>query len=109
MIFYRNNRLNSSSKTSFGIGANQFEKACLERGVTPKQTAVFKAMAEGKGNKQIATDLKLSVHTVRAHIRDIFRILRVNSRIEALNEVREGKASDSQAERNPEESGLGLP
>lgn len=57
-------------------------------GLTPSEIKVFVLMAGGLANKEIGRELKTSVHTVRAHLRNIFKTLNVSSRVEALNAVR---------------------
>ncbi len=57
--------------------AEDLPKLASEKGLTPSETKVFALMARGLGNKEIARDLKSSVHTVRAHLRNIFKTLKV--------------------------------
>lgn len=45
-------------------------------------------MAEGRGSKEIAAYLHLSVHTVQKHIKNIYRKLDVHNKIEALNKTK---------------------
>jgi pSer/pThr/pTyr-binding forkhead associated (FHA) protein len=48
------------------------------------QRRVFDQLLEGLSEKQVAVKLQLSRHTVHAHVRDIYRLLRVRSRSELL-------------------------
>lgn len=45
-------------------------------------------MAEGRGSKEIAAYLHLSVHTVQKHTKNIYRKLDVHNKIEALNKTK---------------------
>jgi len=38
-----------------------------ERGLTAREREILRLIVKGKSNRQIATELKLSVNTVRAH------------------------------------------
>jgi PAS domain S-box-containing protein len=52
--------------------------------LTPRQTEVLRLLEHGRSTNQIATELHLSVETVRNHIRHILRALGVHSRLEAV-------------------------
>lgn len=52
--------------------------------LTPKQNEVLDLLVLGKSNKEIANDLKLSTNTVKVHVTDILRKLRVSSRAQAI-------------------------
>lgn len=52
--------------------------------LTPKERTVFMLMREGKLDKQIADELKLSIHTVRVHLRAIKRKRGHNRRSEQI-------------------------
>lgn len=58
------------------------ESAAL--GLTARQTDVLKLLVQGKPNKLICRDLRLSEGTVKVHISAILRALRVHSRTEAI-------------------------
>ena len=57
-------------------------------GLTRRQVEVLELLACGLGNREIAHRLKISYHTARAHLRDIYARLSVSNRIEAVNAVR---------------------
>jgi len=57
-------------------------------GLTARQAEILELLACGLGNREIAHRLKISYHTARAHLRDIFAKLSVSNRIEAINAVR---------------------
>ena len=52
--------------------------------LTRREIEVLNAVAEGLGNKHIATRLGISEHTVKAHLAAIFEKLDVTSRTEAV-------------------------
>lgn len=56
--------------------------------ITEREREVMRLMAEGRRPADIAKQLDLSVHTVRNHLKSIFRRLGVRSRIEALARCR---------------------
>lgn len=56
----------------------------LHPSLTPRQREVLRLLEHGRSTDQIASELHLSVETVRNHIRGIFRTLRVHSRLEAV-------------------------
>jgi DNA-binding NarL/FixJ family response regulator len=53
-------------------------------GLTARQTDVLKLLAQGKPNKLICRDLKLSEGTVKVHVSAILKALHVHSRSEAI-------------------------
>ena len=55
-----------------------------EHGLTARQVAVLKYLATRLSNKEIAERINLAEGTAKAHIAAIYRILRVNNRIEAM-------------------------
>ena len=60
-------------------------------GLTRREMAVLSALADGLANKQIATLLGISPHTVKFHLEGIFRKLGAVNRAEAVREgIRRG-------------------
>jgi DNA-binding NarL/FixJ family response regulator len=53
-------------------------------GLTARQTDVLKLLVQGKPNKLICRDLRLSEGTVKVHVSAILKALRVHSRTEAI-------------------------
>ena len=51
--------------------------------LTPKQIEVLIALADGLSNKEIARKLGNTEGTVKIHMQNIFRLLRVHKRIKA--------------------------
>lgn len=58
-------------------------RANIEK-LTPRETEVLKALAEGLSNKEIAEKLYMSVDTERTHMMNILNKLGVHSRLQAL-------------------------
>ena len=52
--------------------------------LTPREIEVLEALAEGLSNKAIARKLDISQHTVKFHIKSLFRKLGVRSRSQAV-------------------------
>jgi len=52
--------------------------------LTPREIEVLRMVAEGLGNKEIASRLGISDHTVKFHISSIFAKLGASSRTEAV-------------------------
>lgn len=58
---------------------------------TPRQREVLKCLCEAKTNSEIAYDLGISVHTVKAHIERLMQITETRNRVELiLTAVRRG-------------------
>lgn len=84
--------------------SEDWRKAAEEMGLTPAETRVFAYMVLGLGNKDIASELKASVNTVRSHMRSIFRSLGVRNRLEAINAVRKRRLPSIEATKNEEKN-----
>jgi DNA-binding CsgD family transcriptional regulator len=52
-------------------------------GLTPRELEILRAVAAGKSNREIASTLVLSVHTVERHIANIYRKIDARNRAEA--------------------------
>lgn len=69
-------------------------------GLTQRQAEVLRLLVQGKPNKLICRDLRLSEGTVKVHVSAILKALNVHSRAQAIVELArrgvavEGKASD---------------
>ena len=52
--------------------------------LTPREIEVLRALAQGQSNKQMARELWLSEQTIKYHLTNLYRKLRVSSRTEAV-------------------------
>lgn len=60
---------------------------CAHLGISPRTCQVLCGMASGRTNREIAEDLHMSVHTVKAHIARLFERLHTSNRMEAVMEA----------------------
>jgi DNA-binding NarL/FixJ family response regulator len=51
--------------------------------LTERETEVLRLLAEGKANKEMARELKLSEHTIKSHVHSVLAKLGVLSRTQA--------------------------
>lgn len=58
--------------------------------LTTREMEVLDGLVEGKRSREIAQQLFVSVHTVRNHVRAIFRKLEVHSQVELIKKVDSG-------------------
>jgi DNA-binding NarL/FixJ family response regulator len=63
--------------------------AAAELGLSERETAVLRALAQGASNKEIASDLRIAEGTVKNHVTNIFTKLRVHDRTQAALRARE--------------------
>ena len=73
-----------SARVLLPVGAASFEAL----GLTPRQAQVLRLLLDGKANKVIARELRLSVETVKDHVAAVLRCLGVTSRTQAVIAVR---------------------
>jgi DNA-binding NarL/FixJ family response regulator len=79
--------------SSSGIAKEAFPAKGVLGRLTPRQREVLALLAEGKSNKEIASELGLAAGTVKIHVSSIFKALNVNNRtlaVIAANELRGG-------------------
>lgn len=55
--------------------------------LSERESEVLQKLSNGTNNKQIAEDLFVSVNTIKAHIKNIYKKLHVNSRAEAVSKA----------------------
>jgi DNA-binding NarL/FixJ family response regulator len=70
------------------IEPSQSSMADPEISLTPKETEVLTYISKGLSYADVAAVLHMSPNTVPVHIRNIYRKLQVNNKIEAVNEAR---------------------
>jgi DNA-binding NarL/FixJ family response regulator len=77
-------RLQSSAarSTSYAVKSRQ---------LTPRENEVLDLLATGKSNREIASVLSVSEHTIRSHMRGLMQKLEVSNRIQAAASVWRGQ------------------
>jgi DNA-binding NarL/FixJ family response regulator len=58
--------------------------------LTPREYQVLQGIVDGLGDKQIALRMDIAAHTVRTHVKHIYRKLHVNSRMQILSQHARG-------------------
>ena len=56
--------------------------------LTMREREVVRYMAAGKGNKEISQELYISTETVKSHVKNIYKKLKVRNRVEAVEKAR---------------------
>jgi len=69
------------------------KKLPLSKLITKRQMDVLKLLVKGKTNRIIAQDLELSECTIKIHIANIFKVLEVSNRTEAVIKARHYRLS----------------
>jgi DNA-binding NarL/FixJ family response regulator len=67
------------------LNPNTSPRSLKEADLTPRELDVLRLLAQGATNRDIATSLTLSEHTVRAHMRGIMQKLHVSNRVQAAS------------------------
>lgn len=62
-------------------------RRCERIGITTKTHQVLEWLAKGKTNKEIADELNISVHTVKAHLAKLFDRLQTGNRMDTVMEA----------------------
>jgi DNA-binding NarL/FixJ family response regulator len=70
---------------AIGRAEKRLDTAIEEKGLTEREVAVLRALAQGQSNKEIARTLWLAEQTVKFHLTNIYRKLDVRSRTEAVH------------------------
>ena len=88
-------RLNCSAEISSGLfralfaRANDAKGAEMTEGLTVREGEVLQLIGHGLSNKEIATELKVSVATVKHHVHHVLHKLNLPRRAQAMRRVRE--------------------
>jgi DNA-binding CsgD family transcriptional regulator len=59
-----------------------------------RQRLTLNLLTLGQSRKQIAENMKISVHTAQGYIKDVYKILQVTSQTELMNRFYQGNGSD---------------
>jgi DNA-binding NarL/FixJ family response regulator len=76
-----------TSDVTEGLEGDGVHLTAGELGLTTRQADVLKLLVQGKPNKLICRDLKLSEGTVKVHVSAILKALHVHSRTQAVAEL----------------------
>ena len=81
-----------SLKLIRGNGPNQAVKSASEKyGLTAREIEVLEHLSKGNSYENVADNLNISYGTVRKHVENCYRKLRVHGKVEAINKMnREG-------------------
>jgi DNA-binding NarL/FixJ family response regulator len=71
------------------IRRRQRSPALEEAALTPKEIATLKLLTSGHSNSNIARQLDVSLHTVKTHIYNVYRKIRVSNRVQAVQWARQ--------------------
>jgi DNA-binding NarL/FixJ family response regulator len=63
--------------------------------LTPRETQILDAIADGLTNKAIARRLSISLHTVKFHVESVFRKLGASTRTEAVAKATERRREET--------------
>jgi DNA-binding NarL/FixJ family response regulator len=64
------------------------KKSILHDQLTARQMDIVRALSKGHSYKKIAEDNFISINTVRSHIKKIYEVLEINSKVELLNKYK---------------------
>lgn len=67
------------------------EELSLKEILTEQETRVLRLISDGLSNKEVAHHLKITGETVKSHIKNLYRKLNVNNRVQALQYAKELK------------------
>ncbi len=83
--FYKENTTSQATRTDKNIQISlQLQNEILTR----RETELLPLLAQGLSNKEVAETFSISEGTVKSHLKNMFRKLKVASRIEAVNTAR---------------------
>jgi DNA-binding NarL/FixJ family response regulator len=64
--------------------AQEMAEHAGDEAITPRELEVLRGIAKGKANKIVASDLNISEHTVKNHVKNILAKLNANDRTDAV-------------------------
>jgi DNA-binding NarL/FixJ family response regulator len=76
-------------------GFNAVQEAEARALLTPRETQILDAIADGLTNKAIARRLGISLHTVKFHVESVFRKLGASTRTEAVAKASERRREET--------------
>jgi len=79
---------------TFGLRGPTASAAAQQAGLSARETQMLKRIAEGRSNREIASELWLSEHTVKYHLTNVYRKIGVKGRTEAARYAFEHAVAD---------------
>jgi len=64
------------------------EKFYKKYNISDREVEIIEALVVGKTNKEIASELYISINTVKTHIKNIYRKLEVKNRVQLLHKIK---------------------
>jgi DNA-binding NarL/FixJ family response regulator len=64
------------------------EKFYKKYNISDREVEIIEALVVGKTNKEIASELFISINTVKTHIKNIYRKLEVKNRVRLLHKIK---------------------
>ena len=83
------NELRAAAPDAPPPAAADLDRRAAAATITPREQELLQVLAEGLINRDIAARLVLEESTIRTHLRNIYRKLGVNSRLQAIQRARE--------------------
>jgi LuxR family maltose regulon positive regulatory protein len=77
------------------LKVNQGEGILLKGILTEQETKVMQLIALGLSNKEIAHRLSVTADTVKFHIKNMYRKLGVNNRVQAMHQAKEHQGTSA--------------
>lgn len=74
-------------RTDIKTDESEIRQRCERIGIADKTYKVLVWLAKGKTNKEIADELNISVHTVKAHLAKLFERLQTSNRMDTVMEA----------------------
>ena len=64
------------------------EQFYTQYNISEREREIIEALAKGKTNKEIASELFISINTVKTHIKNIYRKLDIKNRVQLLHKIK---------------------
>lgn len=75
------------------LSANVKKTSSNHEQISDRQLELIEYLSQGLSYKMVGDKMNISLNTVRSHIRNIYSVLEVNSKIEVINLYRDGELS----------------
>lgn len=99
-----NNSIRSASALFESEGVHpRISKAARELGLTPRENEIVELFAMGRSTATLAKELCISEATIRTHLRNIFSVLKINSRVQLVVMVLTGILREVDSQYGPKQ------